>query len=203
MRITENTAARLTLRDRTLWVSVICFGAGLFGAAFFMLHPGPLQQLIPSALFIAFGLAFLRATDVTFDKDRRVCVMRRLDVLKVTRRQFAFDDITDIDVEVSSGGEDSRSLTCRLALATKAGVVALTASYEPDFARYNRMRDQIVDFLFAAASRPVADDPVRRLAKAGRVIDAVRVLRQRDGLDLTTARERVEDMRNAPDHRRD
>jgi hypothetical protein len=37
------------------------------------------------------------------------------------------------------------------------------------------------------------------LAKAGRIIDAVAMLRARDGLDLTTASKRVDELRKAQD----
>lgn len=42
---------------------------------------------------------------------------------------------------------------------------------------------------------PIAADPVYTLAKAGRIIEAVNVPRQRDGLDLTSARARAEEIR--------
>jgi hypothetical protein len=37
------------------------------------------------------------------------------------------------------------------------------------------------------------------LVKQGRIIDAVAILRVRDGLDLTTASARVDELRKAPD----
>jgi hypothetical protein len=37
------------------------------------------------------------------------------------------------------------------------------------------------------------------LVKERRIIDAVSMLRMRDGLDLTTASARVDELRNAPD----
>ena len=37
----------------------------------------------------------------------------------------------------------------------------------------------------------VAADPLRELVKAGRIIDAVSLLRERENLNLVTARERV------------
>jgi hypothetical protein len=78
MRISENTPSRLRLRDRTLWISGICFAAAAILIARFAFDPDQSEQLIPAALSLIFGLAFLHATDVTFDKVERICAIRRL-----------------------------------------------------------------------------------------------------------------------------
>ena len=75
----------------------------------------------------------------------------------------------------------------------------LTASYAPDQPRYNAMRDTVLEAVFEDRPRPAALDPVRMLVKEGRIIDAVTILRVRDGLDLTTASMRVDALRKAPD----
>jgi hypothetical protein len=61
------------------------------------------------------------------------------------------------------------------------------------------MRDTVLELVFRDGTRPAAVDPVRMLVKEGRIIDAVAILRMRDGLDLTTASARVDEPRNAPD----
>jgi signal transduction histidine kinase len=199
MRISQNTASRLALRDRTLWISVICFSA----AVFFIIRAAVVRDqpsvLIPGALFVIFGLAFLRATDVTFDRSERTCAMRRLDVLRLTRMRLAFEDILDARVEIAPFPESASALSCRLSLVTTSAVVPLTAGYEPSYARYNEMRDAVLDAVFEHAARPAAVDPVRMLVEEGRINDAVAILRMREGLDLTTASARVNALRNAPD----
>ena len=72
MRITENTPSRLKLRDRTLWISAVCFGAAVVLVARAAFDGDQIEELIPAALSVFFGLAFLRATDVTFDKSERI-----------------------------------------------------------------------------------------------------------------------------------
>jgi hypothetical protein len=199
MRITENTSSRLILRDRTLWISAVCFAGAaaiLAGVAFDYDQP---DQLIPAALCVLFGLPFLRATDVTFDKIDRICAIRRFDVVRMTRTRLAFADITDVRVEIAPMPDDGATISCRLSLATASAVVPLTASYAPDQPRYNAMRDAVLETVFRDGSRPAALDPVRMLVKEGRIIDAVTILRVRDGLDLTTASARVDELRKAPD----
>jgi hypothetical protein len=65
--------------------------------------------------------------------------------------------------------------------------------------RYGAIRDDVLDMLFANGDRPLPVDPVRALAKMGRLNDAVRILRLRDGLGLAAARARIEEIRDAPD----
>ena len=199
MRIIENTPARLRLRDRTLWMSAVCFAAmAIFVVRFGFVSDQP-TVLIPAALFLMFALAFLRATDVTFDRIERVCAIRRLDVLRVTRVRLAFADISDVRIEIAPMPDNPAIPPCRLSLVTASAVVPLTAGFEPSEARYNAMRDAILDVVFADGKKPAAADPIRMLVNEGRIIDAMAMLRARDGLDLTTARARVDEMRKAPE----
>jgi hypothetical protein len=197
MRISENTPSRLKLRDRTLWISGICFAAAAILIARFAFDRDQPEQLIPAALSLFFGLAFLRATDVTFDKVQRICAIRRFDVLRLTRTSLAFADITDVRVEIAPMQDTEDVLSCRLSLVTASAILPLTAGYEPDQKRYDAMRDTVLDAVFGDGPRPAPLDPVRMLVKEGRIIDAVAILRMREGLDLTTASARVDELRKA------
>ncbi len=192
MRIVADDPARLVLRDRTLWVSVICLGGALAVTLLVLKRHAPAVQLVPAGLFVLFGLLFLRATDVVFDKVSRRCSIRRLDVLRVRRQALPFETITDVRVEPIPMSSDQVIVPCRLALLTAEGAVPLTASYEPDFERHEAMRETIVGAVFANRPRPAATDHVRWLVDAGRRIDAIDFLRRRDGLSLTDAKARVD-----------
>jgi hypothetical protein len=198
MRITENTPARLTLRDRTLRISVVCFAAAGFQVASFAAHGGEWSQLVLAALAVALGLPFLRATDVTFDKIRRTCMLRRFDIIRAMRKQLAFRDIRDIRVDVCPG-IDSDGISCRLSLVTASGIVPMTVCYEPDLSRHNAMRDMLLDTLFGDSPRPAPVDPILDLVAEGHIVDAIKVLRQRDGLSLTAARARIDEIRDTRD----
>jgi hypothetical protein len=190
VRIAENTPSRLILRDRTLWISVVCFtaAAALVGRVAFDLDGA--VQLVPAAVSVLFGLAFLRATDVTFDKTESRCLVRRLDVLRLTHWRLAFDDIVDVRLEIDRS-HDPDGLGYRLSLSTASAVIPLSATYEPGFERYSAMREAVLDAVFKAVQRPTTEDPINDLVKAGRVIDAVAIIRMREGLNLTEARARV------------
>ncbi len=191
MRIVEDSVSRLALKDRTLWIATVCFiAAGIVGAQALAHHQRITFYFLP-LVASAFGLAFLQMTDVVFDKARRVVAVRKLTVVRVTRAKLRFEDIVDVTVQISPQVGNWDSIHCRLAFRTQDAVIPMTASYEPDLERHNAMRDAILCALGRAPETTVGPDPVRELAKAGRIIDAVVLLRQRENLDLATARERI------------
>jgi hypothetical protein len=100
-----------------LWISLVCFGAAGIIVAPVVFGLDQPNQLIPAAVSLLFGLAFLRATDVTFDKIGRICDIRRFDVLRVMRLHLAFEDIRDVRVEICPTPSDSRD-SWRLSLGT-------------------------------------------------------------------------------------
>jgi hypothetical protein len=196
MRIVEDTPSQLVLRDRTLWISCVCL-AGAAAMLVRFLTAGDEGLLIGAAVMSAFAIPFLRATDLVFDKGQRMCSLRRLDMGRIKRLSLPFSEIRDIRVEVEPMAGDSQVISCRFSLVTAAEVIPLTAAYEPDLERFNRMREIILAMLFSPAHRPEATDPVLDLVTRGQIVAAVALLRKRDGLDLTTAKARVDAMRKA------
>jgi len=196
MRIVEDTPSRLVMRDRTLWIFLILCAAA---AALLVRYAvtGDKSLLIGAGLSLAFGLPFLRSTDLVFDKEQRICNLRRFDVFKVTRQSLPFSDLRDIRVEVEPMAGDSHVISCRFRLVTGSADIPLTIAYEPDMDRYNRMRDIVLDAVFSRSHRPTAIDPVQDLINRGQIVGAVALLRKRDGLDLTTARDRIREMQAA------
>jgi hypothetical protein len=155
MRSTESTPSHLRLRDRTLWISGVCSAAAVVLAARAALDRDQLGELIPAALSAMFGLAFLRATNVTFDKVvERICAIYRFDVLRVRRTRLAFADIVDARFEIGPSPGDSPVISCRLSLVTASAVLPLTAGYEPDQHRYGAMRAPVLEAVFGDAPKP-------------------------------------------------
>ena len=197
MRIKANTQSELVLRDRTLWISAVCFAAVLFMVYRVLVHHDS-HNLYFSALFLAvFGVAFLGATDVVFEKRRQICRVRRLGALGVFRADYRFPEIKDVKVEIGPAAGRSNTTMCRLALVTAGGTIPLTRSYEPTLERYNAMRDAIVLTLGAELPLSVDVDPVQELVEQGRTIDAIALLQNRDKLSLTEAHNRVARIRRA------
>jgi hypothetical protein len=106
---------------------------------------------------------------------------------RVTRSSIPFDQIDDVLIDVSMGGEPNNVITCRLSLSTRDGNVALAGTYEPGLSRFEEMRQLLVAAIFAGRSAPPNFDVVRSLLATGRRVDAINVLRQCDGIGLAEA----------------
>jgi hypothetical protein len=192
MRIIKaTTPSQLVLRDRTLWISIVCFAAALFLGYRVLARHDPAALAIPALFLVGFGLVFFGATDVVFDRTEQVCRLRRISALGIVRARYRFAEIADVRVEIEPSLGHSTTTMCRLALVTAAGTTPLTRSYEPSLKRYNAMRDAIVLALAADLPLSAEIDPVQELVNQGRTIDAVALLRTREKLGLTEAHERV------------
>lgn len=194
MRITENSPQRLVLKDRSWWISWLCFAAAAFMLYQMLAHDASRDALFAVAFLAVFGLVFLRSSDVVFDKATGLCDLRELKVIRVKRMSIRFSDIEDVQVDIEPM-DTSQVESCRLSLKTATGIIPLTDVYQPDLKRYDAMRDAVMDALSRPASANPQPDPVRRLVQEGRTLDAVALLRRRDGLDLVTAQERVQEMK--------
>jgi hypothetical protein len=197
MRIVEDTSSRLVLRDRSLWLSWFMFGLAVVSVVWVLAQRADPRQLLLGAVWLGFGLAFLRATDAVFDMERGVCHLRRRDIWRVTQRELAFADITDVRVEPMPLDDADGPISCRLSLVTAAGAVPLTATYQPGLESFEAMRGVILDALFPGRAKPPEEDPVEVLVKAGRRIDAIALLRRRHGLGLAEAHSRVAALRKS------
>lgn len=193
MRIVENTSARLVLRDRSLWLTYV-FGAAAIFLSVGGLVVGRLNALALAALFSLFALLSLRSSDVVLDKARKTCTIKRRDVWRATEKQLAFREIRSVVVDPMPMQSDAASISCRLSFDTDQGTFPLTTAYEPDLDHYTAMRQTILDTVQPGVHRPNDDDPVDRLVAAGRIIDAVTLLRRRDKLGVTEARAKVAEL---------
>jgi hypothetical protein len=195
VRIVEDSPTHFRMRGGSLWIAAICFAAALVAVGHVVLAHAPSKELIAAAFSAAFGLAFLRASDVTCDRHARTCQVSRFTLLGLRRWQFAFRDITNVAVETIRDPDGGDATMCRLTLTTTSGAIPLSASYQSGLGRHEAMREALVNVLFAGRSRPAAPDPLDALLRAGRRIDAIAYVRKRDGLSLTEAHSRVEAMR--------
>jgi hypothetical protein len=174
MRISENSSSYLRLRDQTLWIAAVCFCAAVLIGAFGIVAHDYRSRFAGFGLFLCFGLLALRATDATFDKVRRTCDVRRLDVVRLERTRLTFREIVDVRLEIGPPQADA-STTCRLSLVTPFAVLPLTAGFEPDLAGYNAMRRSILDVVFSDAVTDPSEAMTDRTTDAAA---AVRIQRE-------------------------
>ena len=194
MRIAEQSPQRLVLKDQSIWTTVVCFAA----AALLVIVPllSGVRRPNPwvSILFIIFGLAFLRSSTIVFDRASGTCIVSKLSVLKRSMISIPFADIQNVDLQPEPLNSDARLPSYRLTLTTASGAVPLSDTYEPNFDRHNAIRRAILEMLGRQDLLAALPDPVRSLVQQGRTVDAVALLRQRESLDLATARQRVAEM---------
>jgi membrane protein YdbS with pleckstrin-like domain len=197
MRISENSYQRLVLRDESIWITAICIAAAAVLVVASLLAGAGRASPWVSLLFILFGLAFLRSSTITFDKVEQACHLSKLSSLKRSRAHIPFADIQDVEIQPEPLNADSQQTSYRLSLTTASGGVPLSDTYEPNFARYSEIRRAILQMLNRQDALAAQPDPVRSLVEQGRLVDAVALLRQREGLDLATARQRVAEMQKS------
>jgi len=191
VRIIENSPSQLRLRDRTWWISVVCFAAAVFVGVGAAVKHGPAATFWSVPVMVIFGLVFLQATDVTFDAATETCRIRRLGGFRRSVKQVNFADIEDIRIDSRVFNTDG-AVMCRLSLVAGGNVTPLSAAYEQRPQRYEAMRSSLVQMVFAGRPQPPESDPVRDLIAAGRRMDAIGVLRRRENISLTEAVRRVD-----------
>jgi hypothetical protein len=106
---------------------------------------------------------------------------------------MSFDEIAAVVVErpLGDNGVPSRRIVIR---THRGDTVPLTAGYRPDGdERMLRASERIRGIVGLDAS---PEDIVRTLVQSGRTMDAIRWLREHDGLSLTEAKQRVDAVRD-------
>lgn len=200
MRIASQSPTELVVRDSTVWVSVLCASATLALILFGAVKAQP-NAFLGAALFLLFGTIAARSTIFTFDNMRRVVRWSGYKPFKSASGEIPFDDISDIIMEASSGGD---STTYRLSLITLQGAVPMAYVYTSSRDGYAALRSQIFSFIkpgLAAAASSTAissdgipadlDSSIRALLNQRRKMDAIALLRTRQGIGLTEAVKRI------------
>ncbi len=194
MRISEDSPQRLVVRDQSTWITALCFIAAVFLLIVPVIAGEGFGNIWLALLFIGFGLPFLRSSTAEFDKATQVCTFSKLTVVKRSRIRIPFADVRDVKLEVEPLNSSAQRPKYLLSLVTASGMIPLSDAYEPNLDRQDRIRKVILEAVGKQEMLGHQADPVRALVEQGRIVDAVALLRQRDHLDLTTARQRVAQM---------
>ena len=143
-------------------------------------------------LFSAFGAVLLFRRDrFVFDATARRVNWRKWSLARSSSGEMDFSDIVDVTIESISGADGGGAY--RVALRTKDGTVPLTEAYAGSVDRWRPTVARIREILGNAGERS-ADVDMDSLLDQGRKIDAVRQLRETEGLSLTQAKARVENV---------
>ena len=197
MHVVRETPNELVTKDSTLWLSAFLAGVGVALAFFVIAHGHPLGLLV-SLIFLLFAAPFARTLEFNFNAAERAARWRGRKLFKVESGSIAFDEISGIGTETTSGGKGS--LTYRLTILTAHGTIPMAYMYNSGEQHYARLREKILAFIHPGA--PIPADPIgaggaaseasiRSLLQLGRKIDAIELLRTSANISLTEATERV------------
>jgi hypothetical protein len=142
------------------------------------------------------AIVFFENARFQFAPDTRIVTWRRRWALRQRSGSIPFDAVQSVLVERPIGDEGTPSR--RITLKTTSGEeVPITVGYRPD-------ADGAVLQIAARIRALLGHDAdaahmlnVKALIAAGRTIDAIRVLREEEGLSLVDAKRRVEDIGDA------
>jgi hypothetical protein len=151
--------------------------------------------LLGATMCFAIAVATSETARFAFDPARRRIDWRRRWTWWRRAGVIPFDHVRDVLVQspVGDDGVPSRRIALRLA---DGGELPMTTGYSPDPDDAMVHLASRIRALVGLAGDESA--PVAALAKTGRTIDAVRLLRQTTGVSLDEAVRRVDELRRRP-----
>ena len=145
--------------------------------------------MVLGLLLCAFGAVLLFRRDrFVFDAAHRQLRWSKWSLARASSGAVDFADILDVTMESIGANEGSGSY--RVALRTKDSTVPLTETYSGDADYWRPLVERLRGIVGLAADRE-ADADTQSLLEQGRIIDAVRQLRETEGLSTTQAKARV------------
>jgi hypothetical protein len=199
MKIVRQTEHELVVQDSGLALSAIFLAAAL-PLLYEGLQPGKHWDLAGAAFFLLAAGICLRKTTFVFDSVRRMANWTRLRFFAVTTGEIPFRDITDIGIQAISGEQGNQSY--RLTVITAAGPMPMAGMYGNGQKKYDSIRDAILRFIqidgqpvtTVAAAGQADEASIRSLLLQGRKIDAIKLLRSQEQIDLARATQRVREI---------
>jgi len=137
------------------------------------------------------GIVFLEIASFRFATSTRIVTWRRRWALRERSGTMSFAAIESVQIETPIG--DSGIPSRRISLWTADGVaIPITVGFRPDAdGAIKQTAARLRTLLGHPSGKPLMRD-VDAMVRAGRVVDAIRVLRQEEGLSLTEAKQRVD-----------
>ena len=139
------------------------------------------------------AVVFLEAASFEFVAASRTITWRRRWALRQYSGTIPFAAVQSVQAERPMGdsGTPSRRIIFR---TTDGAAIPLTVGYQPDpDGEVLKIADRIRLFI-GQSSEPSPMQEVERLVASGRRIDAIRALREEQGLSLTDAKRRVDEL---------
>lgn len=150
--------------------------------------------LASAATCFVISIVFLETAHFEFSRPTHIVTWRRRWALRERSGSIPFSEIQSVQIErpIGDTGVPSRRVTLKM---KDGSVVPLTVGYRPDADdAIVKIADRIRTLLGHNAEATAQQD-LEDLIATGRTIEAIRIVRERDGLSLTDAKQRVEEIR--------
>lgn len=191
----------VTFEKRAIVLPLIFAAAAaylLYEAALALLAATPDYRNLAVASFgvLAFGAGAVFVAErstFSFDRTYRRLRWRRSNVFTTKSGEVRFGDITAVELQSISGSGTTPSY--RIMLRTRDGDVAMTRGYSGHADKWRPIAERVRGCIGDVRDEP-GDDPldsgVAGLVRDGRIIDAIRQLRDTKGMSLADAKAEVE-----------
>ena len=200
MRIVKDTPDTLSIEERSTFFRAAGYGTFIFLtlAAVFYFYPAEwdpdrVYGMLATAAFCAvMYTVFYENNRFEFGHNSQWLRWSRYHFFRRKSGQLPFSEIENVVLQTQMGdhaGTPSR----RIVLQTVKGDILLTIGYKPD-TRLDATAQRIRDVL-TMPQETLTSDSIAALVKSGRTIEAVRMLRDAEGLSLTQAKARVDSMK--------
>lgn len=166
------------------------------------LHPGRIAGSLLGGLALLWLAGVVYDRRLYFDATTKLLTWEQRNWFRSRGGELSFSDIKDVlvtsewsrDSDHAVGGYNVKYGTI---LVTETGPIPLTGTFGYDKKDYQQLADTILAVLAMPHRTPESEDEVSRAIAAGRMIEAVNLIRARKGLGLTEARNLADEIRRA------
>ncbi len=201
MKVQEPVAGTMviTYDSRALTRLMFAFAVLFLGVAGYDFYIGTrgterlIGLLAAAATCSSVAIVFLETAAFEFVRSTRTITWRRRWALRQRSGSIAFADVESVMAERPMGDDGTPSR--RIIFRTTDGVtIPLTVGYQPDpDDQVLKIADRVRAFLGQSSEQAHVQE-VERLVASGRKVDAIRLLREEQGLGLTEAKQRVDEL---------
>ena len=210
MKITRWPDDSLEIQERWTLLKTGCVIGGMLLPVLIILaeingdstHGGRIAGGVLGTIFLLWLAAFVRDRRFFFDAAQKMLVWEQRNWFGAQGGRLPFSEIRQVlvtsqrnrDNESSVGGY---GVQYSAILVTDTGTIPLTGSHSSNKQEYEGLVATILSVLTLPHRTPKSEDEIGGLIAAGRMIDAVALIRARKGLDLSQARELAEEIQRS------
>jgi len=194
MKITRQTPTELVVEENLMWLALLLAAIGL-ALLLVAASVGKGGAYFSAGFLLLCAVLCARKSRFVFDAAQRMVQWQNTVLLRTQTGSLPFDEIRGVAIDSTSSNRGGT--TYRLTLLTSDKPVPVTPSYGPRRTKYETAREAILKLVQPGSdpsSGPTALSVVD-LVRSGRTVDAIVLLRNTQGLSLSEARGRVDEIK--------